>query len=108
MSVGKYLYADELWEKTHHKSKETHSTDQGKTFSTNQACSRGSMGPPELANHLKKGPLTHNRPQDHPSSFQTKGEAVWPRAQVGRPWVASPRLRLPRVGSPLDVEGDSR
>ena len=30
MSVGKYLYADELREKTHFMSRETHSTDQGK------------------------------------------------------------------------------
>ena len=29
-SVGKYLYAGELWEKTHFMSRETHSTDQGK------------------------------------------------------------------------------
>ena len=30
MSVGKYLYAGELREKTHFMSRETHSTDQGK------------------------------------------------------------------------------
>ena len=30
MSVGKYLYAGELTEKTHFMSRETHSTDQGK------------------------------------------------------------------------------
>ena len=30
MSVGKYLYAGELREKTHFMSRKTHSTDQGK------------------------------------------------------------------------------
>ena len=68
------------------------SSIRGNTFLTNHARSRGSMGLPELANLLNKSPLTRNRHEGQPSSFQTKGEVVWPPFSVGRPtWSASQR-----------------
>ena len=103
--------------------KETHpmsvntSSIQGETFSTNQAHSQGSTGPLDLANHLKKVPLTHNRHGDLPSSFQDESWGQRPVPPVGRPlWSADHRsVRLGPIfhGSTLHsmlkmVPGDSR
>ena len=43
------------------------------------------MGPLELANHLKKVPLTHNRSWDLRSSFQNKNRGQRLVPPVGRP-----------------------
>ena len=57
MSVGKYLYAGELREKTHFMSRETHSSIQGKLrrpIRAHLSASHGFMGPLEQATDLDK------------------------------------------------------
>ena len=53
MSVGKYLYAGELREKTHHKSKETHSIDQDKRRNQSEHENQAEMDQKMLV-HLSK------------------------------------------------------
>ena len=80
----------------------------GNTLSTNQTHSRGSTGPPEHLNHLKRGPhpwVCHGGP---PSSLQTKFEAVRPPFPVGRPKVGLPRPHLPRGDPSFDAKGGAR
>ena len=54
MSVGKYLYAGELREKTHFMSRKTHSTDQGKRRNQSE--------------NENQAELDQNKPK-HPSKF---------------------------------------
>ena len=84
------------------------SSIQDDTFSTNRVCSRGSLGPPELANRFKKGPNPREWHGSSPSSVQVKFETVWPAFPIGRPLVGSSRRQLTCVGSPFDGKGGSR
>ena len=85
------VQVDFAWRKHTLRARDT-SAIQCEILSANQARVRGSMGPPELANRLKKGPLTRNRHGDPPSSLQVKFEVGWLPFLVDRPtWSADHR-----------------
>ena len=92
-SVGKYLHAGELREKTHHKSKETHSSIQGKMHQPIRARHSTSNGskeaqiPKQTASGQAKPPITDMGAQQ--AAYQTKlgpfGHTFQSADQYGRP-----------------------
>ena len=104
-SVGKYLYAGELKEKTHFKSKETHSSIQGKRrrpIRARHSASHGFMGPHAARNRHNQSLDTCNRDKGtrgDPPEEAGGGGAQW---VVSRPaWSAEPTKAPPTL--PFDV-----
>ena len=94
-----YIYVQDAYawkweENAAHKQGDT-SSIQNNTFSTNQARSRGSMGPQELANRHKIGALTHNWYGDPRDSLLDKFGAGWSQKPVGQPPRSPDRVLAP-------------
>jgi len=104
-SVGKYFYAGELKEKTHFKSKETHSSIQGKRrppIRARHSASHGFMGPHAARNRHTQSLDTCNRYKGtcgDPLEEVGGGGAQWAVSQPS--WLAEPTKAPPTL--PFDV-----
>jgi hypothetical protein len=81
------LYAGQLDEKTNLKSKETHSSIQGKRrqpIRARHSASHGLKGPQLRWNRLNFTQIAQNRHEGPPSSHPAKDEASWGLNQFGR------------------------
>ena len=117
MSVDKYLYAGEIRQKTHFKSKETHSSIQGKRrrpIRARHSTSHGSKGPLSYTTDLGKSHSTWIRQEGPATSHPAKDGPIRGRPMVGRPPRSAGRptpptdLRLRCGSSPLVLEVSSR
>ena len=88
MSVGNYLYAGEMRQKTYFKSKKTHSSIQGKMrrpIRARHSASHGSKGPLSDTTDLGKSHSTWIRQEGPATSHPAKDGPIRGRLKVGRP-----------------------
>ena len=109
-SVGKYLYVGLTRQKTHLRSKKTHSSIQGKRrrpIRARHSASHGSMGPPEHATNLGQCGIRHNRSKGPPIT-PAEDELGQSQQSVGRPKFSSTDLPLACGNSTLALHVGSK